>query len=337
MEELSKAIDASACGKAPGEECIPPKIIKYGTPALLELLLELLCLCWREGKVPQDMRDANITTLYKTKAIAVTATTSGVSPRPRSPGQTAGPCRPHLPRISVRLQGREIYSRHDLLSTPAQGEMSRAADAFIDLTKAFNLVSRQGLFQLLKKIGCPPQLLVLSITASFHDDMRGTVSYDGASSEPFVIRSGVKQGCVLASTLFGIFLSLLLNFAFRYSEEGVHLHTRSDGKLFNLSCLKAKSKDRTLLIREMLFADGAALTSHTKGDLQRLINRFAHACREFGLTISIKKTNVMGQDASAPPLISIDGEVPGLHCHQQPVSWLWNWQAHQNPSWSGAA
>ena len=28
--------------------------------------------------------------------------------------------------------------------------------AFIDLTKAFDLVSRKGLFQLLKKIGCPP-------------------------------------------------------------------------------------------------------------------------------------------------------------------------------------
>ena len=27
---------------------------------------------------------------------------------------------------------------------------------FIDLTKAFDLVSRQGIFQLLKKIGCPP-------------------------------------------------------------------------------------------------------------------------------------------------------------------------------------
>ena len=27
----------------------------------------ILCLCWREGKVPQDMRDANIVTLYKNK------------------------------------------------------------------------------------------------------------------------------------------------------------------------------------------------------------------------------------------------------------------------------
>ena len=158
--------------------------------------------------------------------------------------------------------------------------------AFIDLRslsiypKAFDLVSRKGLFKLLKKIGCPPQLL--SITASFHDDMKGIVSYDGETSEPFVIKNGVKQGCVLAPTLFGIFFSLLLRFAFSRSEDGVYLHTRSDGKLFNLSRLKAKAKIRTVLIRKMLFADDAALTSHTEEGLQRLISQFTHACKEFG-------------------------------------------------------
>ena len=29
--------------------------------------------------------------------------------------------------------------------------------AFIDFTKAFDLVSRDGLFQILSKIGCPPK------------------------------------------------------------------------------------------------------------------------------------------------------------------------------------
>ena len=135
------------------------------------------------------------------------------------------------------------------------------------------------------------------------------MSYDGALSDPFEIRSGVKQGCVLAPTLFGTFFSLLLNFAFQHSDEGVYLHTRSEAKLFNLSRLKAKTKVRTVLLREMLFADDAALTSHTEEGHQQLINQFAHACKEFGLIITIKKTNVMGQDVPAPPSISIGDEV----------------------------
>ena len=31
-------------------------------------LHEIFCQCWREGEVPQDMRDANIVTLYKNKS-----------------------------------------------------------------------------------------------------------------------------------------------------------------------------------------------------------------------------------------------------------------------------
>ena len=84
--------------------------------------------------------------------------------------------------------------------------------AFIDLTKAFDLVSRDGLFKILEKIGCPPKLQ--SLIESFHNNMKGTVQFDGNSSEQFDIHSGVKQGCVLAPTLFGIFFSIVLKHAF---------------------------------------------------------------------------------------------------------------------------
>ena len=102
---------------------------------------------------------------------------------------------------------------------------------------------------------------------------------------------------------------MLLNFAFHHSEEGVHLHTTSEGKLFNLARLKAKAKVHTVFIKKMLFADDAALTSHTEEGLQQLISKFAHPCNEFGLTISIKKTNIMGQAVPAVPSININGEV----------------------------
>ncbi|XP_018013086.1 uncharacterized protein LOC108670145 [Hyalella azteca] len=67
VEELNKAINILPCGKAAGEDGIPPEVIKSGKPALLGPLHELLCLCWREGQVPQDMRNAKIITLYKNK------------------------------------------------------------------------------------------------------------------------------------------------------------------------------------------------------------------------------------------------------------------------------
>ena len=68
VEELSKAIDSLAPGKSPGCDGIPPDLLKHCKTSLLHPLHEVLCQCWREGAVPQDMRDAKIVTLYKNKS-----------------------------------------------------------------------------------------------------------------------------------------------------------------------------------------------------------------------------------------------------------------------------
>ena len=57
----------------------------------------------------------------------------------------------------------------------------------------------------------------------------------------------------------------------------------------------------------MLFADDAVLVSHTQKSLQCLMDRVSKACQAFALTINIKKTEVMAQDAEIPPSICIDG------------------------------
>lgn len=129
--------------------------------------------------------------------------------------------------------------------------------------------------------------------------MQGTVQYDGSYSTPFPIRSGVKQGCVLAPTLFGIFFSLVLYCAFNQSDDGIYIHTRSDGNLFNLTCLRAKAKVQRVLIRELLLQ--MILVAHDEKELQRLINCFSHASRDFGLVINPLKTNIMEQDVSYAP------------------------------------
>lgn len=63
----------------------------------------------------------------------------------------------------------------------------------------------------------------------------------------------------------------------------------------------AKTKARKFLIRKILFEDGAALTAHTEGNLRQLTSSFAHACSEFGIKISLKKTNILCQDVSSTP------------------------------------
>ena len=169
--------------------------------------------------------------------------------------------------------------------------------AFIELTKAYDLVCRDCLFQILPNIGCPPKSQ--SMIESFLTNMKGTIQFNGSSSRSFDIRNGVKEGCVLAPTLFGIFFALLLRYAFGTESEGICLWTRSDGRLFNLGRLRAKTKVREALIRDMLFDDDAGVTAHTQQELQALMDRFSQA-------ISLKKTKVLGQDTMELPAITIN-------------------------------
>lgn len=116
----------------------------------------------------------------------------------------------------------------------------------------------------------------------FDSFMKATVPYRVDQPNSIVICSSVKQGCVLAPTIFGIFFALLIHQNFSSSTEGRHLHARSDGKLFDVACLKAKL--------ELLFANSSGLLS-----LQKLCNSFVLPCDKFGLTISLKKTLIMAQ------------------------------------------
>ena len=150
----------------------------------------------------------------------------------------------------------------------------------IDLTKAFDLVSRAGLLKVLQKIGCPPRLQ--SMLAFVHTNMTGTVQFNSSSSEPLYIHSGVKQGCVLAPTLFGMFFSLLLKRAFDTTTEGIYMRTRSDGMLFNLAGLRAKTKVHEALVRDMLFTDNAAVATHTQQELQSLMDASLRPARTSG-------------------------------------------------------
>lgn len=60
----------------------------------------------------------------------------------------------------------------------------------------------------------------------------------------------------------------------------------------------------------MLFVDAAAVAAHTQEELRTDKNRFSEPCRDIGLTISLKKKNVLGQVVDASPITTIDDYEP---------------------------
>ena len=114
---------------------------------------------------------------------------------------------------------------------------------FVDLTKAFDTVSRDGLWKIMAKFVCPSGFIAM--VRQFHDGMQARVRNEGEYTEPFPVTNGVKQDCVFAPTLFSMMFSAMRIDAFQDVDAGFLIRYRFDGKLFNLRRLQAKSKVQT--------------------------------------------------------------------------------------------
>ena len=326
MDETVKAINQLKNGKAAGVDGLPPELWKFGGPALHLKLHKLFQACWDSGKIPNDLRDAIVITLYKNKGSKADCSNyRGIT----------------LLSIAGKVLARILLNRlvpaiaEDVLPESQSGFRSNRGTTdmvfvlrqlqekcreqnkglyitFVDLTKAFDTINRDALWKMLKRLGCPPKFTNMVI--ELHNDQKGMVRQGNDVSKPFNIQNGVKQGCVLAPTLFSVFFSMMLNHANSGLDDNdaVYIRYRLDGCLFNLRRLKAYTKTSELMVRELLFADDAALLAHSEAALQRVTSCFARSAKLFGLEVSLKKTEVLYQPAPCdeyhPPRIYIDNE-----------------------------
>ena len=326
VAEVKESIKQLSNGKSPGEDGIPAEIFRHGGTHLVKKLTDLFCVIWDKGSVPQQFKDASIVHLYKNKGNKVECDNH----RGISLLSIAGKilARVILNRINKHVVS-SVYPESQCGFRAGRGTIDMVFSlkqvqekakehhqelymVFIDLTKAFDTVSREALWKVLAKIGLPEKMI--NVICSFHDGMMASVQSDNDQSNTFEVTNGTKQGCVLAPVLFALFFSMMLDVAFKDIDTGVQIQFRTSGGLYNQQRFKAKTKARYQLLRDLLFADDCALLAHSLEDIQFLVDRFADAAKAFGLTISIKKTELVHQPVSnapaqnPPPQVFIDGK-----------------------------
>nr|VZI27907.1 unnamed protein product [Spirometra erinaceieuropaei] len=291
LQETIRAVQQLSSGKAPGSDAIPAEVYKHGGPQLMDQLTALFQEMWRQGEVPQDFKDATIVHLYKRKGNRqVCDNHRGIS----------------LLNIAVKIFARILlnrlnnhleqgllpesqcgFRRHrgttDMifaarqLQEKCQEMRTHLYSTFVDLTKAFDTVNREGLWKIMQKFGCPERFT--QMVRQLHDGMMARVTDNGAVSEAFAVTNGVKQGCVLAPTLFSLMFSAMLVDAYRDERPGIRIAYRTDEE-----------------------------------EMQRSMDLFSAACENFGLVINTQKTVVMHQPPpnsatapNVPPQISVNG------------------------------
>nr|VZH96743.1 unnamed protein product [Spirometra erinaceieuropaei] len=326
LQETIRAVQQLSSGKAPGSDAIPAEVYKHGGPQLMDNLTALYQEMWRQGEVPQDFKDATIVHLYKRKGYRqVCDNHRGISLL-----NIAGKIFACilLNRLNNHLEQGLLsesqcgFRRHrgttDMifaarqLQEKCQEMRTHLYSTFVDLTKAFDTVNREGLWKITQKFGCPERFT--QMVRQLHDGMMARVTDNGAVSEAFAVTNGVKQGSVLAPTLFSLMFSAMLMDAYRDELPGIRIAYRTDGHLLNQRRMHFQSRVSTTTVHELLFADDCALNTTSEEEMQRSMDLFSAACENFGLVINTQKTVVMHQpppnSATAPnasPQINVNG------------------------------
>nr|VZH96700.1 unnamed protein product [Spirometra erinaceieuropaei] len=164
---------------------------------------------------------------------------------------------------------------------------------FVDLTKAFDKVNREGLWKILRKFGCPERFN--QMVRQPHGGMMMRVTDNRVVSEAFAVTNGVKHGCVQAPILFGYVFAVMLMDAYRDERPGIRIAYRTDGHLLNQRRMHFQSRVSTTTVHELLFVDDCAFDNTSEEDMQRSMDLFCAAREKSDLVINTEKTVVMHQ------------------------------------------
>lgn len=316
FEEVEAAIAALKNNKCAGQDGVPSEVWKYGGVAVTKWLHKAIELVWHEEEVPKSWKDAEIFLLWKGKGsksdlstyrtIALLATggkvlTKILQQRIADHAERMilkDSCQWGFRREKSTIQPISILRR---LQEHAKEKSGQLHLAFLDLVKAYDSVNREAMWEVLEKFGVPAKIIAL--VRSFHDGQQARVVQHDRVSESFEIKSGLRQGCVMAPTLFLLFMEAITRRMKKTlkQSDGFQIRTRKDRDFFNVQRFKAASKCQVLSISHLLYADDAVLVSGTRAGLQRIVDAFAEASMSFGLRISIDKTKTMIQGCNGNP------------------------------------
>ena len=144
---------------------------------------------------------------------------------------------------------------------------------FIDLTKAYDSVSRSVLWNVLEqRYHFPPKLL--RIIKALHFGTRGKVRTYGHLSRPFQIMNGVRQGDVLAPSLFNLFLDAVMERALEgHVNDGVRMFYHPEAELVG----SRRKMTHESFVQDLVYADDICLVAATREALEGMLHSVCSA------------------------------------------------------------
>jgi hypothetical protein len=302
LAETRAAIKQLKGGRAPGVCGIQAELLKSGGEAALRSLHAVFHSVWNTGVIPADWKRGIVVPLWKGKGDRQDCGNYRGVTLLSVPGKAFA--RVVLDRIRQQLLQHQRPEQAGF--TPKRSTVDRVLAlrviterfrefrhgllvAYVDLRKAFDSVFRDALWVLLGLRGVPPQMV--GLVSALYTGTESAVRCGDTLSDFFPVDSGVRQGCVLAPTLFNVCMDWVLERTVDSSGCGVSF---GDVRVSDLD-----------------FADDVALFTETADALVGSLGTMSSECEALGLRVSWAKTKIQAfNDAldAAVENLSVDGE-----------------------------
>jgi len=283
--------DVMRNGRASGPDGISPELLKCALGPVSQALHTLFIQVWRSGRVPSEWRDGIIISLYKGKGpktkcsnyrpitllsvpgkVFANVFISGIQPllesarRPQQSGFTAG-----RSTIDAILALRLLSELHREFDRPLHV-------AYLDIKAAFDCVDRTALWKALSSKGIPD--ILFHLIEALHQSTEARVRIGSRLSGRFQTTSGVRQGCILAPTLFCVAIDWIF--------EHMSVHPGINIGNYNIT--------------DLVYADDTVLLLPSMGDAASCISSFSTAGAPLGLKISWQKTKLQNLSSGPQPI-----------------------------------
>ena len=300
-EEIREAIGQLKNNKAPGEDGITAEMLKLGGEPIVEWLTQLSQSIWQSEEIPVDWQKQLIIPLHKRGSYDECDNFRGIA-------LLSVPGKVFCKVIQCRLKEKANQMLRESQCGFRKGRgcadqlfslrmlMERAREyhtplflCFVDLKKAYDSVNRDALWTVLEwRYHLPSKLIC--ILKVLHRETQGAVRAYGKVSDMFSINNGVRQGDVLAPTLFNLFFDAVICMSLeKHPEHGITVLYHPEAELVG----NRKQMNCRTLIPDLEYADDMCLVSHSADELEEMLLEMDKSCNEMGLTISAQKTKIM--------------------------------------------
>ncbi|CAH2093831.1 unnamed protein product [Euphydryas editha] len=281
-EEVSCAIKSMTRGKSPGHDGLSIEHLQYAGSHLVRLLAMMYNICMSHSFMPSEMLRTVVVPIVKNKTgdlsdknnyrpISLATVISKVFDsllnaqlnKYFKPHDNQFGFRPGLSTESAILGLKHTVTYYVKRKTPIYA-------CFLDLSKAFELVSYDILWRKLEKINIPPELT--NILKYWYKNQVNYVRWAGVLSHSYGLECGVRQGGLSSPTLFNLYVNELL-------EE--------------LSSTRVGCYIDGICTNNISYADDMVLLSASICGLRKLLSLCESYAGRHGLTYNVKKSVFM--------------------------------------------